>query len=162
MVIWIKICFYIGLLCSCHLFLISSASVKSIQFLSFIMPNFAWNIPLVSLIFLKGSLVFHLLLFPLFPCIDHWGRLSYLSMLFFVTLHSNGYIFPFLLCLLLLFFSQLFISPQQTAILPFCIYFSWGWSWSLPPVQCHQSPSIVLQALYVRPNPLNLFVTSTV
>ena len=40
----------------------------------------------------------------LFLCTDHWGRLSYLSFLFFGTLHSNGYIFPFLLCLLLLFF----------------------------------------------------------
>ena len=28
----------------------------------------------------------------------------------------------------------------------FCISFSWGWSWSLPLVQCHKSPSIVLQA----------------
>ena len=43
---------------SCHLFLISSASVRSIQFLSFIVPNFAWNVPLVSLIFLKRSVVF--------------------------------------------------------------------------------------------------------
>ena len=36
--------------------------------------------------------------FPLFLSIDHWGRLSYLSLLFFETLHSDGYIFPFLLC----------------------------------------------------------------
>ena len=43
---------------SCHLFLISSASVRSIPFLSFIEPMFAWNIPLVSLIFLKRSLAF--------------------------------------------------------------------------------------------------------
>ena len=43
---------------SCHLFLISSASVRSIPFLSFIEPVFAWNVPLVSLIFLKGSLIF--------------------------------------------------------------------------------------------------------
>ena len=48
---------------SCHLFLISSASVKSIPFLSFIVPIFAWNLPLVSLIFLKKSLVFPFLLF---------------------------------------------------------------------------------------------------
>ena len=40
---------------SCHLFLISSASVKYIPFLSFIEPIFAWNVPLVSLIFLKRS-----------------------------------------------------------------------------------------------------------
>ena len=35
---------------SCHLFLISSASVRSLPFLSFIVP-ILWNIPLVSLIF---------------------------------------------------------------------------------------------------------------
>ena len=35
--------------------------------------------------------------FPLFVCIVHWGEFSYLSLLFFGTLHSNGYIFPFLL-----------------------------------------------------------------
>ena len=37
---------------SCHL-LISSASVRSIPFLTFIEPIFAWNVPLVSLIFLR-------------------------------------------------------------------------------------------------------------
>ena len=47
--------------------------------------------------------------------------------IFFGTLHSNGWIFPFLLCFLLLFFSQLFVRPPQTAIFPFCISFSWGW-----------------------------------
>ena len=54
-------------------------------------------------------------------------------------------VFTFLLCLLLLF-SQVFVRPPQTAILPFCISFSWEWSWSLPPVQCHEPPFIVLQA----------------
>ena len=46
---------------SFHLFLVSSTSVRSIQFLSFIMPIFAWNVPLVSLIFLKRSLVISIL-----------------------------------------------------------------------------------------------------
>ena len=56
----------------------------------------------------------------------------------------NGYIFPFLLCFSLLFFSQLFVRPpQRPTILPFCISFSW----SLPPVQCHEPLSVVLQAL---------------
>ena len=58
--------------------------------------------------------------FPLFLCIDLWGRLSYLFLLLFGTLHSDAYIFPFLLCFLLLFFSQLFVRPSQTAILFFC------------------------------------------
>jgi len=48
--------------CSYHL-LISSASVSSIPFLSFIVPKFAWNVPLVPLSFLKRSLVFSILLF---------------------------------------------------------------------------------------------------
>ena len=120
--------FCIVLLYSCHLFLISSAYVRSIPFLSFIEPIFAWKVPLESLIFLKRALVFlpHSIVF-LFLCTDHWGRLSYLSLLFFGTPHSNGYIFPFLLYFSLLFFSQLFVRPPQRAILLFCISLSWRW-----------------------------------
>ena len=70
----------------------------------------------------------------------------YLSLLFFGTLHLNGYIFPFLLCFLHLFFSQLFVRPPQTAILLFCIFFPWGCSCSLSPVQCHEPPPVVHQA----------------
>ena len=98
---------------SCLLFLISYASVRSIPFLSVIEPMFAWNIPLVSLIFLKRSLVFPILwkkTSPLFLCTDHWRRLSYLSLLFFGTLHSNGYIVPFFLCFSLLL--KLFVRPS--------------------------------------------------
>ena len=73
---------------SCYLFLISSASVRSIQFLSFIEPIFAWNIPLVSLIFLKRSLVFPILLFS---CISlHWSlKKAFLSLaLLWNSLHK--------------------------------------------------------------------------
>ena len=92
---------------SCHLFLISSASVRSIPSLSFIEPIFAWNVPLVSLIFLKRSLVFPILLFSSI-CIDHWVRLSYLSLLVFGTLYSR--------CLYLSFSPLLFTSLLFTAI----------------------------------------------
>ena len=54
------------------------------------------------------------------------GKLSYLSLPFLGTLHSDGYIFPFLLCLLLLFFSQVFLSPPQTIILTFWHFFFLG------------------------------------
>ena len=65
---------------SCHLSLISSASVRSIPFLSFIEPVFVWNVPLVSLIFLKRSLVFPPLLFPSISL--HWSlRKAFLSLL---------------------------------------------------------------------------------
>ena len=77
----------------------------------------------------------------------HWGRPSYLTWLLCRTLHSVSYGFLFLLYLLLLFFSQLFLRAPQTTTLPSCISFSLTWFWSLPPVQCYELPSIVLQAL---------------
>ena len=79
--------------------LLVSSAFQSIPFLSFIVAIFAWNVPLVSLIFLKRSLVFPVYCFPLILWIDHWGRLSYLSLIFFGTLHSDGYIFSLFLCL---------------------------------------------------------------
>ena len=80
---------------SCHLFLISSASVRSIPFLSRIVPIFPWNVPLVSLSFLTISPVFPILLFSSVSL--HWSlRKAFLSLLaFFGTPHSNGYIFFF-------------------------------------------------------------------
>ena len=65
---------------SCHLFLIPSASIRSIPFLSFIEPIFAWNVPSVSLIFLKRSLVFPILLFSSISL--RWSpRKAFLSLL---------------------------------------------------------------------------------
>ena len=99
--------------------------------------------PWYLLISLKRSLVFPILLFSSISL--HWSlRKASLSLL---ALHSHGYIFPFLLFLLLLFFSQLFLRPHQTTFLPFCFSFSWGWFWSPPPVQCYKPSSMVLQAL---------------
>ena len=77
----------------------------------------------------------------------------YLSLLFFGTLHSDAYIFPFLLCFSLRFFSQLFVRPPQTAILLFCISFPWGWSWSLSPVQCRVPPPYSLGTLALGTRP---------
>ena len=54
----------------------------------------------------------------------------------------------FLLSFAFSLLSQLFVRPHQTTILPFCISFSWGWSWSLPSVQCYEPLSTVLLALY--------------
>ena len=134
--------------------LISSASVRSIPFLSFIVPIFAWNVPLISLTFLKRCLVFPSYCFPLSLCIDHQGRLSYLSLLFFGTLHSNGYTFLlfFAFCFSSLPFASLLLSAICKASLDnhfaFLHFFSWEWFWSLPPVQSYKPLSIVLQAVY--------------
>ena len=93
---------------------------------------FAWNVPLVSLIFLKRSLVFPILLFPSISL--HWllrrASLSLLAILW--PLHSNGYKFPFLLWFWLLLFSQLFVRPPQTAIL---LCWSGGWQRGDTPIQ---------------------------
>ena len=71
---------YSSCMYSCHLFLISSAYIRSRQFLSFIKPIVAWNVPLVSLIFLKKSLVFPILLFS--SILLHWSRRkAFLSLL---------------------------------------------------------------------------------
>ena len=111
---------------SCHLFLISSTSVRSIPFLSFIEPIFAWNFPLVSLIFLKRSLVFPILLFPSISL--HWSlRKAFLSLLALLRNSASKWAYlsfsplPFTS---LLFFSHLFLRSSHTAILPFCISFS--------------------------------------
>ena len=50
MVVWVIGIFCIVPLYCYHLFLIFSASVRSIPFLSFIVPIFAWNVPLISLV----------------------------------------------------------------------------------------------------------------
>ena len=86
---------------------------------------FACNVPLLSLIFLKTPLVSIKILVSSISLKCSLKNLSYLSLLFFGTLHSFEYSFPFLPCLSLLFFSQLFVRPSQTTILPCCISF-WG------------------------------------
>ena len=65
---------------SWHLFLISSASFRSIPFVSFIVSIFAWNVPLVSQIFLKRSLDFPILLFSSI-CLLCLLRKAFLSVL---------------------------------------------------------------------------------
>ena len=81
MIIWIvKIFLYSSSVYSCHLFLISSASVRSLPFRSFIEPIFAWNVPLVSLIYLKKTLVFPILFFSSISL--HWSlRKAFWSLL---------------------------------------------------------------------------------
>ena len=91
-------------ICSCHLFSISSASVRSLPFLSFIMFILAWNVSLISPIFLKKSLHFLILLFFLISlhCSFKNAFLPFLAILWNFTF--SCIIFPFLSCLFLLFF----------------------------------------------------------
>ena len=120
------------------------------------MPILVWNVPLIFSVF-KRPLVFPTLCFSLFLCIIHLRRPSYLSLLFSGTLHSFGYIFPFFLCLSLLFFSQLFVKPPQITTLPSCTSFSWGML--LVTTSCPMLRTSIPGSHSIRFNPLNLFVT---
>ena len=102
--------------------------LRPIQFLSFIVPIFVWSVPLVSLILLKRSLVSHSIVFLYFfalttekgflisPCCSLELCIQMgISFLFSFAFHFSS-------------FHSWFVRPPQTAILPFCISFSWGWS----------------------------------
>ena len=131
---------------SCYLFLISSAFVRPLPFLFCIHFIFPWNVPLISPIFLKRSLVFPFYCSPLLLFTAHLIMVSYFSLVFSGTLHSVWYL-SLSPRLSLLFSPQLFIKFPQTTTLFSCISFPWGWFWSLLPVQCCELSSIVLQAL---------------
>ena len=107
----------------CHLLLISSASHRSLVFLSVLclclhemlktdLSNFHEEI---------SSLSHCIIFFCLYTV--HFRRSSILSLLFSITLHSVRYIFPFLPCLSLLFFPQLFVRPPQTTTMLLHFFF---------------------------------------
>ena len=109
--------------CSCHLFLISSASVRSLSFLSYIVPILAWNVPLISnfleeIFNLSQSFIF------LSLCIVHLRRPSYLSVLFSGIPHSFGCIFPFLPCFSL--FSSAICKASSDNHFAFLHFFFFG------------------------------------
>ena len=148
---------------SCHLFLISSAYVRSIPFLSFIEPIFAWNIPLVSLMFLKRFLVFPILLFSSISL--HWLlRKAFLSLL---TILWNSAFRCFYLSFSPLFFTSLLFTAickaSSDSHFAFLHFFSMGMI--LVPVSCTMSQTSVYSSsgtLSIRLSPLNLLLTSTV
>ena len=143
----LKVFLYRSSLYSSDFFLLSSASVRSIQFLCFIASIFAWNVLFVSLIFLKRSLIFPILLFSSISL--HWSlRKAFLSLL--VILWNSAFKWEYLSFSLLPFTSILFPTICKASSdnhFAFLHFFFLGMVWSLPPVQCHEPLSIVLQAL---------------
>ena len=148
---------------SCHLFLISSAYVRSIPFLSFILPIFAWNVPLVCLIFLKRSLVFPVLLFSSISL--HWSlRKAFLCLL--AILWNSAFKWMYLsfspLPLVSLLFSAICKASSDNHF-DFSHFFFLGMvlipaSYTLAWAPVHSSSG----AQSIRSYPLNLFITSTV
>ena len=80
---------------SCHLVFICSTSVRSKLFLCFTVPIFAWNVLLVSLIFLKRSLVFPILLFS-FTSLHCLLKKAFLSLLAVLWNSAFSWVYLFL------------------------------------------------------------------
>ena len=118
---------------SYHFFLLSSAYVRSIPFLSFIVPIFARNFPLVSLVFLKRLLAFPILLFSSISL--HWSlRKAFLFLL--AILWNSAFKWVSLSFSPLPFTSLLFTAickASSDSYFAFLHFFFLGWSWSLPP-----------------------------
>ena len=147
----------------CHLFLLSSASLRSIPCLSFIEPIFAWNVTLVSLSFLKRSPVIPILLFPSISL--HWSlRKVFLS--FLAILWNSAFRWIYLSFSPLPFASLLFTAICKSSSdnhFSFLYFFYLGMvlitaSCTMSRTSIHSSSG----SLTIRSNPLNLFVTSTV
>ena len=146
-----------------RLFLLSSSSVRSIPFLSFSVLIFAWNVPLVSLIFLKISLVFPILLFSSISL--HWLlRKAFLSLL--AILWNSTFKWEYLSFSPLLFASLLFTaickasSDSHFAFFAFLFY-----GMVLIPVSCTMSSTSVHSSsgtLSIRSSLFNPFLTSTI
>ena len=147
-VFWvIKTYLYSSSVYSCHLFLISFASVKFLPFLFFIVPILVWNVPLISPIFLKRCLVFPMLLISLYFFALFVEKGFVISLCYSLELCIQlGISFPFSLL-----FASLLSSAICKALLDnyfaFLCFFCLGCFWSLPPVQHYEPLSIVLQAI---------------
>ena len=149
---------------SFHLFLIFSASTRSLLFLSFIVPICGWNIPLISST--RRSLFFLFLLFPssfmhgslkksflsfhavLWNSAFSWIYLS-LSPLLFASLPSlaiykassdNHFAF-----LLFSFFEMVLFTASCTILRPSnhsssgnCLLYLIPWNYLLPPLHIHR------------------------
>jgi len=127
---------------SFHFFLVFSGSTRSVPVLSFIVPIFGRNPPLMFPIFLKRSLVFPLLLFS--SIIKHSSlKKLFLSLLaIFLNSAFNRMYVSSVPCLP--FSSSAVCKAPQITTLPSC--FSLGWFCSPPRVQYYGCLSIVLQA----------------
>ena len=129
------------------LFISSFASVRSILFLSFIVPSFVWKLPLVPLIFLKRSLDFPILLFSSISL--HWSlKNSFLSLI--AILWTPAFKWVYLSFSPLPFASLLFSAICKASSdnhFNSLHFFFLGMVLIPPPLQCHELLYILIQAL---------------
>ena len=150
---------------SCHLFLVSSASVRSIPFL-FYWAHLCMKCSLgilVSLILLMRSLVFPILLFSFISL--HWSlRKAFLSLL--AILWNSAFKWVYLSFSPLLFPSLPFTAICKASSDSHCAFLHFLFlGMVLIPVSCTTSRTSIHSSsgmLSIRSSPLNLFLTSTV
>ena len=134
----------------------------SISFLSFIGPIFAWNLPLVSLIFLKRSLVVPILLFSSISL--HWSlRKDFASLP--ATLWNSAFKWVYLPFSPFLFTSLLTAICEASSDSHFAFLHMFFLGMVLIPVSCAMSQNYFHSSsgtLFFSSSPLNLFLTSSV
>ena len=97
--------------------------------------------------FLEEISSFQFYCFPLFLCITHLKKLSYLSVLFSVILHSDEYILPFLLCFSTSLLFTAICKASSDNLFAFLHFFFLVMVLIPSPAQCYVALPIVLQAL---------------
>ena len=100
---------YTSLVYPCHLFLYFLLRFGPYHFCPLLSPSLLEMFPWYHYFSWRDSFSFPFCCFPLCLCIDHWERLC--NPFFVWNSTSYTYIFPFLLCFLILFLSQLFVRP---------------------------------------------------
>ena len=146
---------------SFHLFLMSSVSPGSLPFLSFIVPIFVWNSPLMLPVFLTSSLIFPLLLFS--SMIKHCSlKKTFLSLL--AIFWNSAFNWMYLSLSPLLFpYSSTSCKAYSDNHFAFLLFFFFGMvlftaSCTILQTSVHSSSG----ALLTQSSPLDLFVTCTV
>ena len=148
---------------SFHLFLIASTSTRSLSFMSLIVSIFGQNVPLISAMFLKRSLVFPLLLYS--SRFTHYSlKKAFLSL--HALLWNSAFSWIHLSLYPLLFASLLSLAICQASSddhFAFLLFFLFGVilfaaSCTILQISIHSSSS----TLFTGSNPLNLFITSIV
>ena len=131
---------------SCYLFLIFSASVRSMLFFVLYCAHLCVKCSLVIYNFLERSLDFPILLFSFISLHCLFKKAFLISPGYSLELCIQlGISFPFSFAFSSLLFSAICKATSNNH-LPSCFSFSLGSFWSLPPVQCYETLSIVLQA----------------
>ena len=140
-------------LCCKEQYSIGTCNVRSIPFLYW--AHFAWNVPLTSLIFLKRSLVFPILLFSSSSL--HWSlRKAFLSLLAILWDSAFKWVYHSFspLPLASLLFSAICKASSEnhfaflhSFFLGMVLIILYNDASLMPPVQCHKLLFIVLQAL---------------